>query len=849
MILEEYTSKHKQVLNAIENKFNSYNVGENQSKREKAIRDMEKFISDSIRKFEKGIKSKWKEINGREMTEDEYIDLEDEIIEEIEEHLESFKPTRQEPQTPMEQLSRDVLTKMNLSHILYDGKNLNTDTRPLTSKNFSVNLISIKPNKTINVDALETDIKALKGYEAKKAQVPAHIFTNLRNLTKKLRNLQESKTQKFRVRKFDLHLDKIFGSKTRKYTDLADRVVAYEYWEKIGKQEEKMVKKISDLTDLLKNGQSEDEDILEFIKFVEGKPIHDLKYVRKFENKDIGLQSLDARAVTILKDFANMWGTGISLDRDERGKVEDYKDDEPDSEDEMDRLAREAGEGGSSGKDDSGSMMIETSVKQKEVEKFKAEVGEPVSFDPLGILAIKDDLGAFAYRYGEVEQMKAILEEGKEKIAIDKDDEDAIFDTFIDRLQEIEDYTNSQEAYLPIFAAKLPSLRIHYPDLRGDFNSTEQHIDRFLELFAKLLEKDRTTLPQKIVVDAAGAGTTKPTKDVMMRGRSVKPQFQYVKNVKGGKGSIREQFSKGKELDDDIGDKIDEITKLMADVYLETQDTPHHIGTDLPFQDNFAMRVIASQKSLDSKYADYVNAMSKLADVGEALITETEAKRMLLFTEMLTKGDSIENLDAVRRQAEVFSKTLIKIFKDISEEGDTKTPNKASRKRIQKEVASIVGSIQALSNVDSNEKIFGLDPVKEYNKLQVDRVSRIGAIRTLTNLLKSSNAESLLGDSATSTKLIDNFSQLSKSEISNKILLVHDTIRLLKNQPVYHSLKNIDSIEHMDMMITKMEREYNLDISASEITGVVNEVDSFDSISKSYGISQEHVYVIKANFR
>ena len=50
-------------------------------------------------------------------------------------------------------------------------------------------------------------------------------------------------------------------------------------------------------------------------------------------------------------------------------------------------------------------------------------------------------------------------------------------------------------------------------------------------------------------------------------------------------------------------------------------------------------------------------------------------------------------------------------------------------------------------------------------------------------------------------------------------------------------------------MITKMEREYNLDISASEITGVVNELDSFDSISKSYGISTEHVYVIKANFR
>ena len=33
------------------------------------------------------------------------------------------------------------------------------------------------------------------------------------------------------------------------------------------------------------------------------------------------------------------------------------------------------------------------------------------------------------------------------------------------------------------------------------------------------------------------------------------------------------------------------------------------------------------------------------------------------------------------------------------------------------------------------------------------------------------------------------------------------------------------------------------------LINIVNEIDSFDSISKSYGISNEHVYLIKANFR
>ena len=82
-----------------------------------------------------------------------------------------------------------------------------------------------------------------------------------------------------------------------------------------------------------------------------------------------------------------------------------------------------------------------------------------------------------------------------------------------------------------------------------------------------------------------------------------------------------------------------------------------------------------------------------------------------------------------------------------------------------------------------------------------------------------------------------------------KILSVHDAIRLIKNQPVFYSRKRVDNIEHMEEMINKMEREYNLDISASEMSSIVNDVDSFNSISKSYGISTEHVYVIKANFR
>ena len=50
-------------------------------------------------------------------------------------------------------------------------------------------------------------------------------------------------------------------------------------------------------------------------------------------------------------------------------------------------------------------------------------------------------------------------------------------------------------------------------------------------------------------------------------------------------------------------------------------------------------------------------------------------------------------------------------------------------------------------------------------------------------------------------------------------------------------------------MLIKIQTQHNLDMTANELVGIVNEIDSFDNISKAYGISNEHVYLIKANFR
>ena len=88
-----------------------------------------------------------------------------------------------------------------------------------------------------------------------------------------------------------------------------------------------------------------------------------------------------------------------------------------------------------------------------------------------------------------------------------------------------------------------------------------------------------------------------------------------------------------------------------------------------------------------------------------------------------------------------------------------------------------------------------------------------------------------------------------KSDIYYKLLEAHDSLRILKGKTIHYATMNEDNYEHVETMLMKMQIEHNLDMAASELVGVVNKIDSFDNISKAYGISNEHVYLIKANFR
>ena len=845
MILDNHTKDSKKVLEALENKFKEYNVGNNQAKRKQAIENMEDFIFDLV----------------EDNTKDLDDSIVDDIVEELEEYLMGLKPT--EKVSGVGEQAAEFLQRLPLSNILYEGTPIAGQKNILLTKGFNANAISVKEGRTVKIDRLETNIKEtkkdMKSLEETMGAKPiqTHVFTNLRNMTKRIRTVMKEGTREYKVSKFELHLDKIFGTETGKFKDLKEREATYQYWSEIKDEEDKMIKSLKELLTTLKEvktkGEKEHKAISEFVNFVE-KNIDKLTYIEMFEPVSDSLEDIEVRAVKILKDFAEVYGINMSMTGQEEGLQTQYEDDEP-SDDEDEEKPTSAGEGDT----------INPQAKES-IAELEQNLSDEQEFDPLGLLVLKEDLGAFAAIYGEVEELKSFVRDKKERFILDQDDEEAVFETFVDKIEAVEQYVDEsvfrEKTFpLPIFAANLPALRIHYKKVGSEINVRTQNIDRFLELFVNLIENDKTLFPQDVGLQMAGAGSGPLSEQLYLpagkSGKKPNPkrQFRYLNTVIGAKGSLRENFSLSTKLDNKIAEQIDVLIKPMVEIYLGPQFTIHSAGMDLPFTDNAAMRIISSYKDLDAKYINYQALNKKFAKYGESLITDREAKRLLEFTNLLAKGDTIQNLNTLEEKGANFVKGVYRIFKDIDKETKSKTANNALKDRIHREVASLIGSIKILSD-DKEDRPFlvganykkTIKPLEEYSNLGVDRVGEITAIRSLSQLIGSSKGEAII-DSDIGEKLVADFRTLAKSEINDKLLAVHDSIRLLKKQPIYHSFKRLDDVDHLDSMISKMEKDYNLDISASEITGIVNTINSFDSISKAYGISSEHVYVIKANFR
>ncbi len=97
-------------------------------------------------------------------------------------------------------------------------------------------------------------------------------------------------------------------------------------------------------------------------------------------------------------------------------------------------------------------------------------------------------------------------------------------------------------------------------------------------------------------------------------------------------------------------------------------------------------------------------------------------------------------------------------------------------------------------------------------------------------------------------KAIFESAQVDLPVLLHKLLKAHDAIRQELGKPVIYA--QIPMNEYgINKMITKMQVDENIDLTAFEVEQIIKALDSHDNISKEYGISGEQVYMIKASFR
>jgi hypothetical protein len=88
-----------------------------------------------------------------------------------------------------------------------------------------------------------------------------------------------------------------------------------------------------------------------------------------------------------------------------------------------------------------------------------------------------------------------------------------------------------------------------------------------------------------------------------------------------------------------------------------------------------------------------------------------------------------------------------------------------------------------------------------------------------------------------------------QEDVVAKMLEAHDNIRKMVGKPIYYNTSSLSNFNHVNAAIDIMKSDYNVEVSAYEISSIVNEVDSFGEIGIKHGVPKESVYFLKANFR
>ena len=823
-------------------------------------------------------------IEGKDdMDEDDLEDLQEDIAQHIIDKVlpnlavKEKKAPKMEIKNVAEELFRQ-LTMNNKGKIpLKDGRDLTPNM--LISAGFNA--------EKIDTEELVFKVKKRKRFDLQQAQMELDRLENLGlrgqsknfydNFVKVLNVLQEEdKKRSFEddgiyFEFIDIPLENLFSNKTM--GDINQRKATYKYWNKVRKKSNELVGELAELEKLLlgKNtledlekasketdAPTQMKNIVDFLKVmksiaeqkvyrkdkvnfqaelfnIKGKGGNDnveikynkLNYVAVVEHTDIRVDQINKRAGLFVEKFLENQGFMNRITDSSSAKffAEKIKD------------------------ATTGQLKDLSSIEEVDEEIFEAydkieEGFDEMRLDPLGILYLDKDLNGLAELYNDKKgtlllKVREQFRKYKKVLALEPDDFERLKSKLEETIQGIKQVDGTY-TYLPIFMFNEIPLKNYYRGVGSLASQIEENINDVLTAYRDLIQDEKTFSAQNIYMSLFGLNTQQPER--------VRPQERYLRRTATRVGS-----KQIRDFSNDIKNQIDKINSLMLEVFVKPMHSIHRSGMDLPFKNSTQLRTITVlSENVGEEYLAYRLMSENLKEFDYTFIDNTQVTDIRIFLEAINRGELFDdpNNSRLRRKAINFRNAVVKAY----------DKNKTMKERINKEVASIFGAVSVISGNDDINDFAGFKVKEAYSEERVDDPVEIGALAVLVDALKEKK-NTLTTDKSQDRekggminasnleKLFSELDRIAKSDIYSRILEAHDSLRILKGKPIYYATRNENNFDHVEDMLVKMQTEHSLDMTANELVGVVNEIDSFDNISKAYGISNEHVYLIKANFR
>ena len=450
----------------------------------------------------------------------------------------------------------------------------------------------------------------------------------------------------------------------------------------------------------------------------------------------------------------------------------------------------------------------------------------------------------------EVERLeKLLLIEGEKYEAVMNTNIDYEIIKYIKQLKEIaSDVSEDGEYFLPLTKTTMSEL------IQGEGKGSDKNIKYiigFLKAFSKLFEPDdfKSVAPSKTETTAA---------DPEQTSELIRPVIENLGNV-----ASENKYNILKKVETELEELLSEVSNFFI--------TPMY-SSNLPFDDNFGLDVDGLEKRIfriieshNPNETVFSYMMSEDKTKGYTKYEPRHIKELTEYLTFISTPSKIKNMRSLVEEIKTGRDLVIRI-------ADLDRKDEITKEGINVEFGNLLYNILSKNNLLEDYKVwaeqsrtnkegrfpnakgktlkewseeYAKDPNKRYPLKHIVEEIYNNRLSLQDTVSRSSGSKTIISDFVDIARTMRN----KPNNIFKKMLNAHDNIRKMVGKPIYYNTSSLTNFDHMNAAIDIMKSDYSVDVSAYEISSIVNEVDSFGEIGIKHGVPKESVYFLKANFR